>query len=83
MPITGLVLVLENPTETLEQTWQALATRPEISCGELQGNHLPVVSETEQETASRDLHDWLSDLPGVLQVDVVFVGLDESEEPCR
>jgi nitrate reductase NapAB chaperone NapD len=77
MPISGLVITLATPDVTVEQVRQVLAGEPSLSCGELLGDQLPVILETEDDQKSREVHDWLLSLPGVLQVDVVFVGLEE------
>ena len=77
MPISGLVLTLADSrdAERLARDLQGQDSRLEF--GELKGNHLPVVLETETAHQSREVHDWLLDQPGVLGVDVVFVSVDD------
>jgi nitrate reductase NapAB chaperone NapD len=77
MPISGIVLTLaEGDVTPLVDLLQA---EPTLSLGEQVGNQLPAVLETEDEEQSNEIHDWLFQLPGVVNVDVVFVGLNDEE----
>lgn len=51
---------------------------PSLTVGVPVGNRLPVVVEAER-NESRYWHDWIGQLPGVIQVEVAFVSFEEVE----
>lgn len=77
MIISGLLLTLSEDARLADSAAAALRARPEFTLGERSRRWLPVVIEVENVRASRDLHDWLSDQPGVDFVDVVQVNFQE------
>lgn len=79
MPISGLILTLNDDAELAAQAVASLGTRPEFLPGERNARWLPVAMEARDDAASRDLHDWLNALPGVDFVDVVYVNFDADE----
>lgn len=79
MITSGLVLTLTADAALASQACEALRSRPEITLGERNQRWLPIAAEAEGVAASRDLHDWLSALPGVEYVDVVEVNFEETE----
>jgi len=79
MPISGLVITVANEADTLVLVRSALALEPGLTLGETQGPRIPAVLEAADEDASKLAHDRLVRMPGVVQVDVVFVGFDEAE----
>lgn len=77
MPISGLLLTLnDNPTAKSE-TLLALQSHPGIETGQCVERWLPISVEAENDEESRQLHDWISALPAVEFVDVVSVHFDE------
>jgi hypothetical protein len=77
MPISGLILTLEDDAAERDAAIALLRQQPELEPGQLAGRWLPVVMETASNSESHVLHDWLSSLPGVAYVDVVAVGFEE------
>lgn len=82
MPISGLVATLADDADR-EAIRAWVLQQPCLTLGEAQGNRLPLVLETDRATDSREVHDALLQVPGILQVDVVFVGFEEDpgQEP--
>jgi len=81
MPISGLVLTLADPNDADRLARDLQCQERRLEFGELQGNHLPAVLDTETAHQSREVHDWLLEQPGILGVDVVFVSVDEPPPP--
>lgn len=75
MDCHGLVLTLADPAAEAAVR-RALAARPAITAGTLEGRWLPVAIEAAGPVGSLALHDWLRGLPGVDHVDVVHVAFD-------
>ncbi len=78
MPISGLVLTLDK-AESITQVMEIVEKEPCLTCGELQGNCLPVVLETEDDKKSRDIHDWLMGQASEVHVEVVYVGFEDPQ----
>lgn len=78
---SGLVLTLNADPAVARQAQALLQSRPELTLGECNQRWLPLVAETPDVPASRDLHDWLNQLPGVEFVDVVHVSFEDAESP--
>lgn len=57
----------------------ALGAIPALTLGERHGLRLPVVAEAPDGSTSRYWHEWVEDLPGVVQVEVAFVSFDDSD----
>lgn len=60
-------------------TAPALEAIPVFQPGQRLGLRLPVVVEAPDGSTSRYWHEWVEQLPGVVQVEVAFVSFDESE----
>ncbi|RLS58902.1 MAG: hypothetical protein DWH91_01505 [Planctomycetota bacterium] len=79
MWISSFVVTLPCQEEPAEAVLRALAAIPVFTLGERQGSRLPVVVEAPDGSTSRYWHEWVEQLPGVIQVEVAFVSFDESE----
>ncbi len=77
MPVNGLLLTLSPDPRLAELSRAAIATRPEVELGELQGNYQPLAVETADVRTAHEFHEWLESLEGVGQVDVIYVGFEE------
>ncbi|HWQ93226.1 MAG TPA: hypothetical protein VN673_16245, partial [Clostridia bacterium] len=77
--ISGLVLTLSADPALAREAKTLLQRRPELVLGECRERWLPVAAEVADVAAGRDLHDWLSEVPGVEFVDVVQVNFEEDE----
>ena len=82
MITSGLVLTLSSDSALAETAEASLRTRPELTLGQRSDRWLPIAVEATDARASRDLHDWLSALPGVDFVDVVHVNFESEKTDC-
>ena len=76
MAISGLVLTLTDDDAQRAQAMLSLAALPELDLGDLAGLRLPVVADTPDRRADRDLFERLQAMPGVLFADVAYVWFD-------
>lgn len=79
MITSGLVLTLSSDPVQAGRARAALQARSELTLGQPSQRWLPLVAETTDVRAGRDLHEWLSGVPGVEFVDVVHVSFEESD----
>lgn len=77
MPVSGLIVRLGEGALGAAGL-AAMRARAELTVGRADGRHLPVAVEARDVAHSRELHDWLTALPGVEFVDVVCVNFEES-----
>ncbi|MBC8128148.1 MAG: hypothetical protein H8M99_13490 [Gloeobacteraceae cyanobacterium ES-bin-144] len=54
-----------------------ISARPDTLLGRAEDRWQAVVVDTLDVKAAHDFHEWLEALPGVEQVDVIYVGFDE------
>lgn len=76
MSISGLVLTLSND-DSAAGAISALAADQRLTLGDRFGPRLAVVAETPCVASDRELWDQLRSTPGIANVDVTFVHLDE------
>lgn len=79
MPVNGLMLTLSTDSARAADALEAISEHQGVETGELQQRWLPVVTDASSEHDARDLHGWLEGLPGVDQVDVILVSVDENQ----
>lgn len=79
MLISGLLITLNADARSHRSVIETLHSRPEIGLGQLFQQWLPVVVETADDAATRELHDWIQAQRGVEYVDVVSVDFDPEE----
>lgn len=79
MWISSFVVSLPAAEESAMAILRALAAIPVFTLGERQASRLPVVLEAPDGSTARYWHEWVEQLPGVIQVEVAFVSFDESE----
>jgi hypothetical protein len=77
MPVNGLLLTLSADRVLAEAARNRISTRPEATQGETQDRWQALAVDTADVKAAHDFHEWLEALPGVEQVDVIYVGFDE------
>ncbi len=86
MAISGLVLILNDSQNNLEQVCSRLSADKRFETGRPFRNRLPVVLTTDSTREDRDACEWLESLDAVEQVEVVFVECTsdpEAEQPGR
>jgi nitrate reductase NapAB chaperone NapD len=79
MLTSGLVVILEPDASNADSALAAIRSNPVFTIGEQNGCWLSVASEADDPDESEQWHDWLSRLPGVVNVEVVFVHSDDTE----
>ncbi|HXG48898.1 MAG TPA: hypothetical protein VNO52_14845 [Methylomirabilota bacterium] len=79
MITSGLVITLSADANLATRAVAKISARVEFTPGERNGRWLPVAMEARDDVESRGLHDWLTALPGVEFVDVVYVNFADLE----
>lgn len=79
MPLSGLVLTLDNDPGKRASAAAFLNSDPRVTLGKLAGRWLSIATDTGSENECRELHDLISGLPGVVYVDVVAVSFPEAD----
>ena len=77
MPVNGLLLTLSSDPILAGSACAHIASRAEVSMGNPQDRWQPLAVDAPDVKAAHDFHEWLEALPGVEQVDVIYVGFDE------
>jgi hypothetical protein len=79
MPISGLVITLTDDVDTGQAALAAMERHSAICVGQLTGLRLPIVVETPDSDADREVWEWLHTLPGVALVNVAVVHFNPLE----
>jgi len=77
MPVNGLLATLTPDRLQADSVRALISSRPGVSMGPAQDRWQPLAVDTSDVKAARDFHEWLEALPGVEQVEVIYVGFDE------
>jgi len=83
MSISGLLITLADDANAFEAAISTLRADPRIDVGDRRGPYLPVVTDTDGKQENQRLWDELKELPGVVNVNLVFADLDDSTETNR
>jgi nitrate reductase NapAB chaperone NapD len=81
MPISGLIVTLEQDPARRLDGLQRLRSNPALELGVQEGRRLAVVSETASRAEDLRLWESLQDCTGVEHVDVVYVHFQEEGRP--
>jgi nitrate reductase NapAB chaperone NapD len=82
MWISSFVITLAPSGVLPHPVAQALAAIPGFTLGARHGAKLPAVLEADNDAVARHWHDWLLQLPGVVQVDLAFVTFEPDDPPA-
>ena len=77
MPVNGLLVKLSLDPLLADAALAGISKRPDAMLGDAQDRWQPIAADTPDVIAAHDFHEWLESLPGVEQVDVIYVGFDE------
>jgi hypothetical protein len=80
MPVNGLLLTLSPDKGLADLARAAILARPEATLGEPQGIYQPLAVETSDVRSAHEFHEWLESQEGIGQVDVIYVGFEESND---
>lgn len=79
MRISGLVVAFAPELDVIQSAMTAIQQAGPFTIGELVGQRLSVVMEVTTPEDSLHWHHWLSELPGVLDVNVAYVSVADHE----
>ena len=79
MPVSGLVVTFSDDKLKSDQAFVAIEINSQISIGPRKEKRMAIVLDTDSSLEDRILWDWLTALPGILFVDVVFVGFENAD----
>lgn len=74
---SGLLLSLSGDASAVEQALAQLRACPVLTLGDRQGSWLTAALQTSGPEESERWHRWMQGLPGVGDVEVVFVHWDD------
>ncbi|MBL4885937.1 MAG: chaperone NapD [Planctomycetaceae bacterium] len=77
MNVSSLVITIVDNALESRIAEDALADIPCLEVGQKHGYKIPVVLETKDESDARDWFHQISQLPGVLKVEVAFVSFED------
>jgi hypothetical protein len=77
MPVNGLLVKLSLDPRLADAALKRISRCPEASLGDTLDRWQPLAVDTPDVKAAHDFHEWLEALPGVEQVDVIYVGFEE------
>ena len=80
MPVSGLVATV-TPSAEVEAVCRTLQREPAVQLGQPEGRRIPLVVDTPDRDTDKRVWQRLSATPGLLNLDVVFVGFDEGQQP--
>lgn len=79
MRISGLVVVFEPDLSAIQSAMTVIRQAGPFTIGELAGQRLSIVMEVVAPEDSLHWHRWLGELPGVLDVNVAYVSVDDHD----
>lgn len=79
MWISSCVVTLDGKPDHSNVVIEALRSIPVFEVGQAIGQRLPVVMEAADGSAARDWHEWITEFPGVVHIDVAFVSFADDE----
>lgn len=77
MPISGLVVVCQSPEILDDKVIEPLSRHCNIEIGQRCANQLAIVVDTESKEQDLEIGNWISSLPGVLEIRITFIGFDD------
>lgn len=80
MPISGLVIVFDGNAIQHTDSLNLLRKEPAIEVGDIRGNKTAVVVESQSKTQDQQLSQWIRALPGVVDLQIAFVSVDDAPD---
>lgn len=80
MPVSGLVVSLRDDPQSRVEALAAISQQAQITMGAVEQNRLAIVLDTTSTQEDKRLWDWLGSLPGVLLLEVAFVGFEQQAD---
>lgn len=82
MPISGLVVVFQSGVASHDATILQLASHPSIEVGKRGKDQVAIVVDSHSVEHDREINAWVQSLPGVTEIRIAFVGIDDAENSC-
>ena len=79
VPISGLVVTFIASQTSVESLRQTLQVIPEIEVGECSEHRMAIVVDSASRQRDREIWEQIQQLPGVSDINVAFVGFDETD----
>jgi nitrate reductase NapAB chaperone NapD len=79
VPISGLVVVFESLDVLNDLEVEQLFDHPNITVGERSGDRVAIAVDSNSKDHDADIWNWLSNLPGVIDIKIAFVGFDDEQ----
>ncbi len=79
MMTSGLIVMLDPDSPAGDSALAALRAADPFTVGDQRGRLLSAVLETRDAVESERWHDWLRQVPGVEDVEVVFVHWEDAD----
>lgn len=76
MPVSGLVVTFKQDVSEFPESVQRLEKDNCIEVGQANGPKLAIVVDTNSRDRDREIWHWVHTLPGVVNVEVAFVGFE-------
>ncbi|MEX2581407.1 MAG: hypothetical protein WD342_20290 [Verrucomicrobiales bacterium] len=77
--MNGLLVTLTSDRRRAEAVRALISSRSGVALGPLRDRWQPLAVDTPDVKSAHDFHEWLEALPGVEQVDVIYVGFDQPD----
>lgn len=80
VPISGLVVTFQSSVSEHSEAVETLRTIREIDVGQSAGSKLAIVIDSETKRRDQEIWDTIQRLPGVVDLAVAMVALDEEDQ---
>ena len=80
MPVSSMIVTLAHEDAACTVALRQLRAHPAIELGEGDDHRFPIVVDTPDADADREVWAWLNDLEGVAFVDLVSVYFDDGDD---
>jgi nitrate reductase NapAB chaperone NapD len=79
VPISGLVVVFQSGGASHDAAILQLASHPSIQVGKRGKDQVAIVIDSDSVEHDREINTWVQSLPGVTEIRIAFVGIDDAE----
>lgn len=79
LPISGLIVVFESLEALNDLVVEQLFNHSYITVGERSVDRIAIVVDSDSKDHDDDIWSWLSNLPGVSEIKIAFVGFDDEQ----
>ncbi|MCA9148529.1 MAG: hypothetical protein KDA92_04500 [Planctomycetales bacterium] len=80
MPVSGWVVTLSDRPASRAAAIRWIDQEPRLERGVISGQRMAVVADTTHAAADRELWSQLESLPGVVMIEVAFIGFEDDDD---